>query len=611
MRKKLSQIYSYKKVLVMLIMERILFVIPPHLKFADFIKPSYNARHEVRESGQTFGAVLTDMPLGPLSISAYLKKMSQPDPPKIKVLDFNVELNLLQEWTWNEESFEPFFEDVLSDGTDRKSGALWREFSPTIIGTSVLFGPSYDNLLILQKVFRKLFPSALLLCGGGIATTCYQKIFNDSPFLDGIGFAESEIPFLKLIEANDKLLHIKKDPAWISRCQQDEPSFHFKTDYIWDLDEIPMYDYALVDKNEYALNPALTAYAGVYEKANNFHYMTSRGCPYRCNFCASHKINGRKMRFHSIQRVKEDLQSLRDVYGAKTIVIQDDNFMGQGGEGKQRALEIVKAIGALKLNVVFQNSLTLISVTRELLEEMKIAGVTQLLLSVESGSEKSLRRMHKPLRLADITRVAEDCRDLGIYTDCNVLIGNIFENETDIEESVNFLRSGKCPADWFKIFITTPLPGSELYDQAVAQGLINGDVINFDFKKANLDRQELTAERLEYLQYKINLELNFVKNTNFQIAEKKLKKSGLKSAKYNYRLALQGFLAAIKAKDNHLFGHYYTALAYNRLGLQKKAEYHKNIALKVSHDIFWSGWLKDFPEVHSQIEQLRKGQWIQ
>lgn len=595
----------------MLIMEKILFVVPPHLKFLDFINPSYNARHEVRQSGETFGAVLTDMPLGPMSISAYLKKMSKPTPPKIKILDFNVELNLLQKWQWSEETFEPFFEKVLSEGTDRKSGTKWKDFSPTIIGTSVLFGPSYDNLLILQKVLRKIFPNSLLLCGGGIATTCYQKIFKDCPYLDGIGFAESEKPFLKLIQAKDKLMHIKNDQAWISRCQSNEPPFHFKTDYVWDLDEIPIYDYALVDKDEYALNPALTAYAGVYEKANNFHYMTSRGCPYRCNFCASHKVNGRKMRYHSIKRVREDLQSLRDTYGAKTIVIQDDNFMGQGAEGKQRALEIVKIIGDLKLNVVFQNSLTLISVTRELLEEMKIAGVSQLLLSVESGSEKSLRRMHKPLRLADITRVAADCRELGIYTDCNVLIGNIFENETDIEESTDFLRSGNCPADWFKVFITTPLPGSELYDQAAAQGLISDDVINFDFKKANLDREELTAERLEYLQYKINLELNFVKNTNFRIAEEKFQKSGLKFAKHNYKLALQGFLAAIKAKDNHLFGHYYTALTYKRLNLHKKAEHHKNIALKVSADSFWAGWLIEFPEVQSQIEQLKTEQWIQ
>jgi radical SAM superfamily enzyme YgiQ (UPF0313 family) len=142
------------------------------------------------------------------------------------------------------------------------------------------------------------------------------------------------------------------------------------------------------------------------------------------------------MRYHSIERVESDLRLLKDKYGAKTIVIQDDNFMGQGEEGRKRALDIVNIIGKLKLTVVFQNSLTLISVKRELLEAMKNSGVTQLLLSVESGSSKSLKRMHKPLRLEDIERVAKDCRELGIYTDCNILIGNIFETE---EEAIAFI----------------------------------------------------------------------------------------------------------------------------------------------------------------------------
>lgn len=384
------------------------------------------------------------------------------------------------------------------------------------------------------------------------------------------------------------------------------PRSSFEAKYIWDLDEIPFYDYGIVNKDDYSLNPALTAYAGVYDSSNNYHYMTSRGCPYRCNFCASHKVNGREMRYHSIERVESDLRLLKEKYGAKTIVIQDDNFMGQGEEGRKRALEIVKIIGKLKLTVVFQNSLTLISVKRELLEAMKNSGVTQLLLSVESGSSKSLKRMHKPLRLEDIERVAKDCRELGIYTDCNILIGNIFETEEDIEEGAAFLRSGRCPADWFKIFITTPLPGSELHEQAIEAGLINENVINLDFKKANLDRPELPAKRLEFLQYKMNLELNFIRNTNFHLGEELFESNGIESAQYNYQLALQGFLSAIKAKDNHLFGHYYTYAIYRRLGEHAKAEYHKKLALKASNDEFWKSWLEIFPEFSTKIEDLKK-----
>jgi len=587
-------------------MQKILFIVPPHLQISDFLEPTYNARIMERESGEKFGAVLTDMPLGPLSMSAYLKQNFNNEEIDVKVLDFNVELNHLKKWTWNRDSFDGYFRNYLKQGVDRLTNKTWLEFSPDIIGTSILFGPSYDNVLDILKVSREIFPEALLLAGGGIATTTYTQMFDDSPELDAIGFTECEIPIVELLKAKNKLDHVENDRSWISRAKKNLPRSSFEAKYIWDLDEIPFYDYGIVNKDDYSLNPALTAYAGVYDSSNNYHYMTSRGCPYRCNFCASHKVNGREMRYHSIERVESDLRLLKDKYGAKTIVIQDDNFMGQGEEGRKRALDIVNIIGKLKLTVVFQNSLTLISVKRELLEAMKNSGVTQLLLSVESGSSKSLKRMHKPLRLEDIERVAKDCRELGIYTDCNILIGNIFETEEDIEESAAFLRSGRCPADWFKIFITTPLPGSELHEQAIEAGLINEKVINLDFKKANLDRPELPAKRLEFLQYKMNLELNFIRNTNFHIGEELFKSNGIESAQYNYQLALQGFLSAIKAKDNHLFGHYFTSVIYRRLGEDAKAEYHQKLALKASNDEFWKTWLEIFPEFSTKIEDLKK-----
>jgi len=587
-------------------MQKILFIVPPHLQISDFLEPTYNARIMERESGEKFGAVLTDMPLGPLSMSAYLKQKFNNEEIDVKVLDFNVELNHLKKWTWSRDSFEGYFRNVLKQGVDRLTNKTWLDFFPDVIGTSILFGPSYDNVLDILKVSREIFPEALLLAGGGIATTTYTQMFDDSPELDAIGFTECEIPIVELLKANSKLEHIENNRSWITRAKKNLPRSSFEAKYIWDLDEIPFYDYGIVNKDDYSLNPALTAYAGVYDSSNNYHYMTSRGCPYRCNFCASHKVNGREMRYHSIERVESDLRLLKEKYGAKTIVIQDDNFMGQGEEGRKRALEIVNIIGKLKLTVVFQNSLTLISVKRELLEAMKNSGVTQLLLSVESGSSKSLKRMHKPLRLEDIERVAKDCRELGIYTDCNILIGNIFETEEDIEESAAFLRSGRCPADWFKIFITTPLPGSELHEQAIEAGLINEKVINLDFKKANLDRPELPAKRLEFLQYKMNLELNFIRNTNFHLGEELFESNGIESAQYNYQLALQGFLSAIKAKDNHLFGHYYTYAIYRRLGEHAKAEYHQKLALKASNDEFWKSWLEIFPEFSTKIEDLKK-----
>jgi radical SAM superfamily enzyme YgiQ (UPF0313 family) len=232
-----------------------------------------------------------------------------------------------------------------------------------------------------------------------------------------------------------------------------------------------------------------------------------------------------------------------------------------------------------------------------MLEAMKRAGVKQLMLSVESGSARVLREiMHKPLTLPIVEQVASDCRDLGIYGDTNILIGNIRETEQDIEDGRKFLRT-KCPVNWFRFFIATPLAGSEFYDEARAKGYIEGDLVNFDYKKANISTEFLSAERIKHLQYELNLELNFVYNHDFRIGEENTARGDQAKARRNYETALLGFLSAIKSRPDHVFGHHFASLCYGRLNDQEKARYHREQAIAAAKNPSWRLWLDTFPQV--------------
>ena len=572
-------------------MDKLLFIVPPHLKLEDFLRPAFNARIEQRSSGQKFGSVLTDMPLGPMALSGYLKQQFGEDRVQVRLLDFNVELNYVQQFPWT--NFADYFRDTLENGTDRVTGERWADYQPNIIGISVLFSPSYDNFIDIANCCREVFSQSVIFSGGGVPTTMYSKIFRDTTSVDALCYAEGEKPLADYLSASNRSEHLETSPCWVTPKKKDFPKLSFQTNYVYNLDEIPFGDYSIVRTNDYSLNPALTAYAGVFEKRQNFHYTTSRGCVYRCNFCSSHNVNGRTMRYYSVDRVRDDLTRLRDEYGAKTIVFQDDHFMGD----RDRALEIINIVGDLKLTAVFQNSLTLFALKRPMLEAMKRAGVNQLLLSVESGSARVLREiMHKPLTLPIVEQVASDCRELGIYTDCNILIGNIRETEADIAEGRAFLRK-HCPANWFKIFIATPLVGSEFYEEAQAKGYIKGDFVNFDYKKANIATDELSQERVEELQYEINLDLNFVHNHDFRLAQEKTAVGDAAGAQRDYETALLGFLNAVKAKPDHAFGHHYAALCYDHLHNPERAEYHRELAIRAAGDMFWKRWLLKFPQV--------------
>ena len=128
-----------------------------HITFDSYINPPSNARHFRKSDGKIYNSLVTDLPLGFMSMSAYLKKYINVD---IKLIDFNVELNLADEFPF--ENFEDYCQYFLS-GYD---------YEPDIIGISSLFSPSFHNFIDVAKVSRRIYPDALILGGGIFLQAC-------------------------------------------------------------------------------------------------------------------------------------------------------------------------------------------------------------------------------------------------------------------------------------------------------------------------------------------------------------------------------------------------------------------------------------------------------
>jgi len=281
------------------------------------------------------------------------------------------------------------------------------------------------------------------------------------------------------------------------------------------------------------------------------------------------------MRYYSLERVRQDFQRLRDEYGAKTLVFQDDHFVAD----RKRALAIINIVKQLKINVVFQNGLALYALDREMLEALKSAGVEQLLLSVESGSDRVLKQiMHKPLDLSIVKRVADDCRALGIYTNVNILIGLPGETKQDIADTRAFLKT--IDANWFLIFCANPLVGSEMYDICRDKNYLKSGHIGSDYKRAVVETEDFTAEYIKETAYLLNLELNFVLNSDYRLGDD--------------RTALKGFENAIKAKNDHALAYFYAAQCYERLGDRQKADLYRDTARQiVQTSPFWQKYVRE------------------
>jgi len=134
-------------------MKKILFTIPMHITFESFLNPAHNSRKFLKRDGKWYNSLSTDLPLGAISMSAYLKKHIKE--VEVKLIDFNAEFNSMEEFPFSS------FYDAASNIMEK-----YRDWQPTVIGVSSLFSPSFENFMDLGRVSRNLFPTATILGGG-------------------------------------------------------------------------------------------------------------------------------------------------------------------------------------------------------------------------------------------------------------------------------------------------------------------------------------------------------------------------------------------------------------------------------------------------------------
>jgi radical SAM superfamily enzyme YgiQ (UPF0313 family) len=558
------------------------------MTFSDFIAPPNNVGTIKKDNGN-FGMVLTDLPLGIISLSAYLKKHI---PIQTEAIDFNVVLNKLVSFDYD--SFKSLFDEYVGE----KKAVSTADYD--YIGISALFTSSHKSIIDLAEVSRKHFPNSRIIVGGNYPTAAYGKLLSESPNIDAICFGEGEKPLLELITAQDFEQFVSESQQWIDHKKLQNPLRTLSHNFIIDLDAIPPYDYDCVDVDGYRLNPNSARYKvdgeksrdlsgeGEPESANqtgvkrigqsafSLPIMTSRGCPFKCTFCASHVAHGRDMRYHSLERVLGDIEILIQKYGIDGVVIQDDHFMA----GKYRPYEIVKAIGDRGLGMYFQNALAVYALDYPFLKLLKESGVDSLVIPLESGSNRVLKElMRKPLRLDIVPRVLKDCRDAGIFTDINIILGMPGETENDILESRAFLKT--IYGDWFRVFSAMPIAGSEMYERCIQEGLFEASELDANYKRPVINTGQLTPGQVLDYTYLLNIELNFVFNSNLRLGK--------------YDIALRSFLNVLKVKEDHAIALYYAGFCFSKLGeLEKADSFFEDAKAAVTRDGFWQRYVDEF-----------------
>lgn len=183
--------------------------------------------------------------------------------------------------------------------------------------------------------------------------------------------------------------------------------------------------------------------------------MTTRGCPYSCDFCCVTNLFGKKIRHVPVENVVCDIKES----GAKNFIFLDDNIIGH----PKYAKELFRAIKPLNIKWVGQASVSLLVGDDELMKLAAESGCKVLFFGIESVSVIQLKTMRKAIKEIENLEIAiKKIKKMGILIHASIVFG--FDNDTkDIfDETVRVLIKNKVSTVSFNVL--TPYPGTKVYE---------------------------------------------------------------------------------------------------------------------------------------------------
>lgn len=220
---------------------------------------------------------------------------------------------------------------------------------------------------------------------------------------------------------------------------------------IIDLDRLPFPAWDLVD---------VTRYRELWHRRHSYYSMnmvTTRGCPYHCNWCAK-PIWGQRCSVRSPENVVAELKWLKETYSPDHIWFADD-IMGIEPGWLERFADLLERN---HLRVPFKSLHRVdLLLKGETIPALKRAGAQTVWVGAESGSQAILDAMEKGTRVEQIDQAARRLHAAGMQVGFFLQFGYPGETREDIAKTLQMVRD--CRPDDIGISISYPLPGTTFY----------------------------------------------------------------------------------------------------------------------------------------------------
>ncbi len=341
------------------------------------------------------------------------------------------------------------------------------ELRPMVVGFSSLT-PTFNRTLFLAEKLRERFPEIVLVVGGHHATILPEEVMKKGVF-DVLVYGEGEKTFTELLselKRDKKIIEKKEKLKKIDGIYFLSGEKIVKTkprELIEDLDKLPFPARELLPMEKYLPLP------NQYKRKPVANMVLIRGCPYNCTYCSSHSMFGRKIRARSPFKAVEEMKRIIKEFGIKEISFWDDTLTAN----KKWLHELCDLMIKEKLDLTWSCYGRVNTVDKGLLDKMKEAGCWNIFYGIESGSQKLLDIINKRTNPEQIRKAVKLTKEAGIEARGSFMLALPGETPELAEKTIDF--AVELDVDYAQFCITTPFPGTQLYEDAKKYGKLIED----------------------------------------------------------------------------------------------------------------------------------------
>jgi magnesium-protoporphyrin IX monomethyl ester (oxidative) cyclase len=379
-----------------------------------------------------------------------------------------VDLSIHRPWKKGKQEKE-FCEELISE----KIAAV----DPGLVAFTCLYSGNFPFILEMSRFLKEKYINIPIAIGGMHPTIFAKEIIEKAPQIDYIiiGEGEEQIVGLASMISQDNLFEVSQIHSIAYRNRKGEAQINPRKSFIKNLDTLPVPAYDLINFKDYYVDTSNWHNGLKIEFNMSVPMVTSRGCPFQCNFCCISRAMGPTIRLHSPRRIVNEIEMIHNRYQQSYFHFMDDNLVLR----KSHILGIGREIIRRNLNIQFgiTTGMHVASLDEEVIDVMCEAGWIWGSLSIESGSD-FIRNEIIGKNLSD-EKIYEVARLCARYPQLNMsaffIIGFPEETWQTLEDTMEMIRHLES-VNRIRVFNLMPYAGTKVFEQALRDDLFTDKV---------------------------------------------------------------------------------------------------------------------------------------